>query len=281
MTSLSQAETPRRLAFCRRARARGEAACRRGRGRAGAAADRRAGCGASRCGASRCGAGAGAGRFAAEAAATRADPGVCRTGRCRGSCLAGSGASGFGRGRSVAAAVGVFVGVAGRVGGTAGLWSTAAAIRRRASRSCSSVNSMLSAHCQQSATISQTRMLIGARQSGQAHIKTSPLRQIAAAETPASGPLAVPARTTLSTPLGWPRVGRDDGCPASSSGSGCREFKSQIINSGIDDRGTMSDLPSSGISTKLESWSGGDGIRFTRSAGEPRRPSGTVRIGHP
>lgn len=52
---------------------------------------------------------------------------------------------------------------------------------------------MLRLHCQQSATISQTRMLIGAWQSGQAHIKTSPLRQIVSDEALTEGRLEVPA----------------------------------------------------------------------------------------
>jgi hypothetical protein len=50
-------------------------------------------------------------------------------------------------------------------------------ISRRASFSCSSDNSMLVPQCQQSAIISQNRIDIGAWQSGQAHIKTSPFIQ--------------------------------------------------------------------------------------------------------
>jgi hypothetical protein len=48
---------------------------------------------------------------------------------------------------------------------------------RSASRSCSSVNSILVRHRQQSATISHSRTDIGARQSGQAHINASPSNQ--------------------------------------------------------------------------------------------------------
>ena len=49
---------------------------------------------------------------------------------------------------------------------------------RSASCSCSSLSSMLAPHRQQSATISQSRIDIGAEQSGQRHAKTSPSSQI-------------------------------------------------------------------------------------------------------
>ena len=53
-------------------------------------------------------------------------------------------------------------------------WSSS----RCTSRSCSSDNSTLVPHCQQSATSSQMRIDIGAPQSGHGHINTSPSSQI-------------------------------------------------------------------------------------------------------
>ena len=48
---------------------------------------------------------------------------------------------------------------------------------RRTASCCASVSSIHASHCQQSASISHSRTVIGAPQSGQAHINTSPLSQ--------------------------------------------------------------------------------------------------------
>ena len=85
--------------------------------------------------------------------------------------------------------------------------------RRRISRCCSSVSSMFVPQRQQSATISQIRTVMGALQSGQTHIKTSPSNQNSS--LPSSE--AVGAEAALA----------NDGDPLPAQGSkralGCRD----------------------------------------------------------
>ncbi len=125
-------------------------------------------------------------------------------------------------------------------------------ISRRASCSCSSVSSMLVPHCQQSATISHKRTVMGAPQSGQPHISTSPTsHSVPPAACASSGspgtsggypspaaswnPAARSAKSAEERAPGAPRKS-PAGESSSSGGSGASDKRSMTGNSGGNPR---------------------------------------------
>lgn len=104
------------------------------------------------------------------------------------------------------------------------VWPCSAS-NRRAARCCCSLNSMLVPQRQQSATINHSRTVIGAPQSGQAHMSTSPLSQ---------RPLAEPAGP--SPPTGRLAAGAAPAAGSATAGSGPWDAMSTTGSSAVAGR---------------------------------------------